>query len=383
MASLVRRSRVATTRMCGGLAGIRELLGDAPEQHLSQDLALVGLDPELLEPVLGREDRIRGDVGVGHATNANPDLSVRRCRRARATCPSVVSSAPMVTVLMPLPASDFDPTEVAVSWQVLSAAGHDVVFATPSGQPGRADDLMVTGRGLDPWGAVPGLRRLTVVGRVLRADADARRAYAALLEDAAFGAPLHWGAARRSAYDALRAAGRPPGPGMRPISRAPRCSRWPSTPSAAGKPVGAICHGVLVAARAVDPRHGALGAARPADHGADLGAGAQGLGHRPLDPLLGPQLLPDLRRGAGPALGLHVGAAGGDAGVGRPRRLRRRGEGHARLAAQDERACPRHAGRRPAGLGRARRLVRVGPLARRRAHLRPDVRRGAGRTQPR
>ena len=62
----------------------------------------------------------------------------------------------MVTVLMPLPASDFDPTEVAVSWQVLSAAGHDVVFATPSGQPGRADDIMVTGRGLDPWGCRPG-----------------------------------------------------------------------------------------------------------------------------------------------------------------------------------------------------------------------------------
>ena len=56
----------------------------------------------------------------------------------------------MVTVLMPLPACDFDPTEVAVTWQVLSAAGHDVVFATPSGQPGQADDLMVTGRGSTP-----------------------------------------------------------------------------------------------------------------------------------------------------------------------------------------------------------------------------------------
>ena len=85
----------------------------------------------------------------------------------------------MATVLMPLPACDFDPTEVAVSWQVLSAAGHDVVFATPSGQPGRADELMVTGQGLDPWGAVPGMRRLTMVGRVLRANGDARRAYGA------------------------------------------------------------------------------------------------------------------------------------------------------------------------------------------------------------
>ena len=65
---------------------------------------------------------------------------------------SVVSLALMATVLMPIPARDFDPTEVAVTWQVLSAAGHRVVFTTPSGQPGVADDLMVTGRGLDPWG---------------------------------------------------------------------------------------------------------------------------------------------------------------------------------------------------------------------------------------
>ena len=98
-------------------------------------------------------------------------------RALRAFRPSVVSVAPMVTVLMPLPACDFDPTEVAVSWQVLSTAGHDVAFATPSGQPGRADDLMLTGQGLDPWGALPGMHPLTVVGRVLPANGDARHTY--------------------------------------------------------------------------------------------------------------------------------------------------------------------------------------------------------------
>jgi putative intracellular protease/amidase len=159
----------------------------------------------------------------------------------------------MVTVLMPLPATDFDPTEVAVTWQVLSAAGHDVVFATPSGQPGQADDLMVTGRGLDPWGAVPGLRRLTVVGRVLRADAGARRAYAALVGDEAFGAPLHWGAARRGTYDALVLPGGHRARGMRPYLESPEVQQMTIDAFRAGKPVGAICHGVLVAARAMDP----------------------------------------------------------------------------------------------------------------------------------
>jgi putative intracellular protease/amidase len=159
----------------------------------------------------------------------------------------------MVTVLMPLPAADFDPTEVAVSWQVLAAAGHDVVFATPSGQRGRADDLMVTGQGLDPWGFVPGLRRVTVVGRVLRADADARAAYAALLENEAFAAPLHWGAARRSAYDALVLPGGHRARGMRPYLESPEVQQMAIDAFRAEKPVGAICHGVLVAARAVDP----------------------------------------------------------------------------------------------------------------------------------
>jgi putative intracellular protease/amidase len=159
----------------------------------------------------------------------------------------------MVTVLMPIPATDFDPTEVAVTWQVLSAAGHNVVFATPSGQPGRADDIMVTGQGLDPWGAVPGLRRLTVVGRVLRANADARHAYAMLLGDDAFGRPLHWGAARRSEYDALVLPGGHRARGMRPYLESPEVQQMAIDAFRAEKPVGAICHGVVVAARAVDP----------------------------------------------------------------------------------------------------------------------------------
>ena len=162
----------------------------------------------------------------------------------------------MVTVLMPLPACDFDPTEVAVSWQVLSSAGHDVVFATPSGQPGRPDDLMVTGRGLDPWGAIPGVRRLTVIGRVLRANGDARRAHAALLADPGFGSPLHWGAARRSSYDALVLPGGHRARGMRPYLESPEVQQMAVDSFRSGKPVGAICHGVLVAARAQDPATG-------------------------------------------------------------------------------------------------------------------------------
>ena len=162
----------------------------------------------------------------------------------------------MATVLMPLPACDFDPTEVAVSWRILSEAGHEVVFATPSGHPGEADAIMVSGRGLDPWGAIPLLRAITVVGLGLRADAAARRAYAALLDDAAFGSPLHWGAARRSDYHALVLPGGHRARGMRDYLESIEVQQMVIDSFRAGKPVGAICHGVLVAARAVDPASG-------------------------------------------------------------------------------------------------------------------------------
>lgn len=162
----------------------------------------------------------------------------------------------MATVLVPIPALDFDPTEVAVSWEVLRAAGHDVVFATPSGQVGAADDLMVTGRGLDPWGFVPLLRNVTVVGRVLRADASARRAYAALLDDTAFRAPLHWAEARRGAYDALVLPGGHRARGMRAYLESAEVQQMAIDAFRADKPVAAICHGVLVAARAIDPATG-------------------------------------------------------------------------------------------------------------------------------
>ena len=39
----------------------------------------------------------------------------------------------MARVLVPLPDTDFDVTEVAAPWHVLTGAGHEVVFATEHG----------------------------------------------------------------------------------------------------------------------------------------------------------------------------------------------------------------------------------------------------------
>jgi len=90
-------------------------------------------------------------------------------------------------VLVPLPAPDFDPSEAAVSWRVLADAGHTVRFATPDGCPAVADDMMLTGKGLDPWGAIPLLQANRIVSArpgLQLADIRANQPDAGLLDSA-------------------------------------------------------------------------------------------------------------------------------------------------------------------------------------------------------
>lgn len=156
------------------------------------------------------------------------------------------------TVAMPIPRRDFDPTEVAVSWKVLTGMGHAVVFATPDGHPGEADRIMLDGVGLDPWGRVPGLRRLRLLGLLLRANRDARQAHREMRSDAAFLKPRGWGELRADDFDGLVLPGGHRARGMREYLESPVLQRLTAAFFAAGKPVGAICHGVLLAARSRD-----------------------------------------------------------------------------------------------------------------------------------
>jgi putative intracellular protease/amidase len=160
------------------------------------------------------------------------------------------------TVLLPLPELDFDPTEVAVSWQVLTAAGHTVQFATPSGRQSRADDLMITGRGLDPWGFVPGLSRITAVGRVLRADAHGRAAYAELQVAPEFRQPISWADIDSGAVAGLLLPGGHRARGMQRYLESAELQRVVVDGFRRDLPVAAICHGVLLAARSIDPETG-------------------------------------------------------------------------------------------------------------------------------
>lgn len=145
----------------------------------------------------------------------------------------------MARVLVALPDRDFDVTEVAVPWHVLTRAGHDVVFATELGARPAADGRLLAG---------------VLFGQLGAAD-DARACYRKLEENASFRWPTTWEALDPGAFDALLLPGGH-APGMRPsLGSAPLQAKvaafW-----ATGWPVGAICHGVRRLARAKDPATG-------------------------------------------------------------------------------------------------------------------------------
>jgi putative intracellular protease/amidase len=162
----------------------------------------------------------------------------------------------MARVLVLLPARDFDPSEAAVSWRVLVDAGHVVHFATPDGGSALADEMVLTGRGLDPWGAIPLLRNLPLIGLLMRANRDARTAYAGMIVDPNYIAPQRWDAVDPIIYDALLLPGGHRARGMREYLESDILQGVVVNFFEAEKPVAAICHGVLLAARSISKRTG-------------------------------------------------------------------------------------------------------------------------------
>lgn len=145
----------------------------------------------------------------------------------------------MARVLIPLPSEGFDPTEAAVPWRLLAARGHQVQFATPDGQVALADLRMLNGAGLGP------LRSLLI------ADANGRSAYEAMAQAPAFNQPCAYTDIDEQAFDALLLPGGH-APGMIEYLESEVLQALVAHAFEKNLPVGAICHGVLLAARAKD-----------------------------------------------------------------------------------------------------------------------------------
>jgi protease I len=146
-------------------------------------------------------------------------------------------------VLMPLPNYGFDPTEVAIPWEILSKHGIKVVFTTPDGRQGAADRLMLTGE------------KLGILKPLLKARSDAVDAHNAMLKDESFSNPREYAAALEADFDALYLPGGHD-KGVKEYLESELIQNIVIDFFAARKPVAAICHGVIVAARSIDPNTG-------------------------------------------------------------------------------------------------------------------------------
>ncbi len=142
-------------------------------------------------------------------------------------------------ILMPLPDQDFDPTESAIPWKVCTSRGWRVAFSTEHGNVAQADPHLLKG-------PLPGL---------LSAGAKARAAYQQMTEDSAYQHPIHYAEIDPDHDQAILLPGGH-APGNRqylesPVLQSKVLQFWQQ-----GKLIGAICHGVLVLARTIDPQTG-------------------------------------------------------------------------------------------------------------------------------
>jgi protease I len=142
-------------------------------------------------------------------------------------------------VLIPLPRQDFDPTECAVPWKILKQAGAEIVFATPNTQKSSCDPLMLSGKGLGIFAAT------------LIANKEGQQAYREMESSPEFQNPISWESASRQTFDGLILPGGH-AQGMREYLESELVQDIAADFFKQNKPVGALCHGVIVLARAKD-----------------------------------------------------------------------------------------------------------------------------------
>ena len=145
----------------------------------------------------------------------------------------------MKKILLPLATYGSDPTEVAIPWLLLTERGHEVTFATPAGKVAQADTRMLYGENLGIWRAV------------LKARQDAAEAYEKMVQTAAFQKPLSYHDIHEKDYDALLLPGGHD-KGVKEYLESAALQQVVADFFRAAKPVAAICHGVVLAARSKD-----------------------------------------------------------------------------------------------------------------------------------
>jgi len=142
-------------------------------------------------------------------------------------------------ILIPLPDNDFDPTETATPWKVCIERGWKVVFSTERGAVPAADHRLLKGPILGPLGAGP----------------KAMDAYNAMVQTQEFQNPIKYHEIDVGEFEGVLLTGGH-APGMKQYLESKVLQDKMVLFWKAEKVIGAICHGVLVLARAIDPQTG-------------------------------------------------------------------------------------------------------------------------------
>jgi protease I len=140
------------------------------------------------------------------------------------------------TVLMPLPSYGFDPTESAIPWKYLTSNNYRVVIATPHGAVAHVDHRMYTGHDLG------------LLKPLLMADSNGTAAYTEFKNSHEFLHPISYDSIDTTRFDALLLPGGHD-KGMREYLESRVLQVKVAEFFEAQKPVGAICHGVVLASR--------------------------------------------------------------------------------------------------------------------------------------
>ena len=142
-------------------------------------------------------------------------------------------------VLIPLPDADFDPTESATPWRVCMDRGWRATFATENGAIPAADHRLLMGFVRGPLGAGP----------------MGMRDYKRMIASPEYQKPIRYDEINVDEYDAILLTGGH-APGMKKFLESKVLQEKVVVFFKQNKCVGAICHGLLVLARAIDPNTG-------------------------------------------------------------------------------------------------------------------------------
>lgn len=146
-------------------------------------------------------------------------------------------------ILIPLPTYGFDPSEAAIPWKLLTEDKFEIVFVTPNGKKATPDKIMVTGESLGIWKSV------------LKARQDAVDAWYEMENSISFCNPQKYNEVNENEFDAI----------LLPGGHDKRVKEYLESEILqqlivdffkVQKPVGAICHGVLLVGRSTNSETG-------------------------------------------------------------------------------------------------------------------------------